>query len=394
MTATQAALAIVGSIIASTLITILIFFLVLRHKKSAKRRSRQEKKELSPGFPSDPKFPTSAQDAPTAAPSQSAYNATRKSQRLNSDVSLSDFPDTPGKENFRTTSLAWNPTKPPKPPTLGSWLKVQDTVSPFGSIKLPTDNDSKSPLGGQIKSPLRNIYPSQSPQQKKPSIFSTPTYNAVNSGAVPSAKTVIKGRPTRKPLSSENQDSPPKQPAPEEYTAYRESKASVWTDEVPNPTPSPPLRSPPPELRTAVVAKGYNMQLPTAQNPVRTTAEWLESIQKASANNQSRRNSNYSRNSNSAPNPTSRGGRGTFGLPRNPKTGIQSRISSNEGKTRSIEGEIGFVQGLDRFLPGDRTSRLGSGDSTPGGSRRKSNSGARIVIDRSSSSTTGVGKAV
>ncbi|RDL30154.1 uncharacterized protein BP5553_10432 [Venustampulla echinocandica] len=382
VTATQAALAIVGSIIASTLITILIYFLIIRHKKLVKRRSRDENKSLSPRFPSDPKFPTSAEIATTAAPSQSAYNVTRKSQRINSEASLSDFPNTPRRGDVKTTSLAWNPTQPPKPPTLGSWLRVQDGVSPFGSIKLPTDSESKSPLGGQIKSPLRSFDPPQSPKQERSTLFNNPNPNISQSGTIPAAKQLIKSFLTRKPLSPENSDSIPKQPPPENPTRYRESTASVWTDEIPNQTPSPPLRTPPPELRTATVAQGYNMQLPASRNPVRTTAEWLESIQEASASNQTQRNSIVSRSS-----------RGAFGLPRNPKPGLQSRFSSNQGKARSIEWEIGFVQGLDRFLPGDRTSRIGSDNSTPGGSRRKSNV-TRIEVDRTSIGTPGVGRAM
>ena len=109
------------------------------------------------GFSADTKFPVSDQQAPTVVGSQSG--TAREIPRATSSSSFSLFPkvvETPTQPSIKTTSVPWNPSDPPKPPSLGSWLNLQNTVSPFGPIRLSTDDKSPSPLGGQLKSPLQS----------------------------------------------------------------------------------------------------------------------------------------------------------------------------------------------------------------------------------------------
>ncbi|KAF4632074.1 hypothetical protein G7Y89_g6056 [Cudoniella acicularis] len=378
VTATQAALAIVGSIIASALITILIYFCIAKHKKKVRRRSREQR---SPGFSTDTKFPISDQVGTTVAGSQSAYQGARNEPGSGSPVSLSQFPNTPGnitstsRGSFvKSTSVPWNPNKPPKAPTLGSWLKVQDGVSPFGPIQLPTDLKTNSPLGGQLKSPLRSPIPLQprSPPVFKSSIPARTSNSSLVSQSKPptakaiSIKNLASSPPMRKPVLNEPKPEPVSQPQPPppptqipQYQ-YRESKASVWTDDVPDPSPSPPLQTPPkqPNVTSITITPGYNMLIPSPRNPVRTTAEWLESIKNAADPPPSFRISQ--RDSTSEPKQILKS---NFGLPRTPKMGNTLGLPKGPGQHRqvqSLEGELGFVQGLNRFLPGNRSSSISS----------------------------------
>ncbi|KAH8672009.1 hypothetical protein BGZ60DRAFT_430441 [Tricladium varicosporioides] len=421
VTATQAALAIVGSIIASALITILIYFLIAKHKKTVKRRSRNQKTR-SPGFSSDEKFPISDQVGTTVA--GSAYQGTKKGPGSNSPVSLSQFPQTPGNITstsqgsvVKTTSVPWNPSKPPRAPTLGSWLKVQDGVSPFGPINLPTDSKPNSPLGGQLKSPLRSPAPNPAPTTIKSPQNSMYQSTLPLRASNPPPKTLTATVTTIKPVinrQASNAQKPsqqPSQPAPQtlptqtEIPGYRESKASIWTDEVPDPSPSPPLQSPPPHLKNpgqqqqrSTITKNY-MSIPSPKNPVRTTAEWLESIKNAAEPPPSFRTSTR----NSAQTQT-RNSRPTFGLPRNPRmgSGLPSGPRVNR-QVNSVEGEIGFVQGLNRFLPGSRASQLsrmgsdasaGTSSTLVGGGGAREGERRKTGTSVSEAYTPGVGRAM
>jgi hypothetical protein len=294
ITASQAAIAIVGSIIASTLITILIYFLVIRHKDRAKKKSGSER---SPGIRSrsgsgEGNFTTSDQVGTTIAASQSAYGGARNT---GSQVSFSLFPkpnagDDPRRNSMvKTTSVLWDPKNPPKPPSLGSWLKVQN-VSPFGSIKLPTDDEkSEGPLGGQLKSPLRTSSSEKSPIAQVPKFLSslplrspkipvltyqTPSMSTIEQSS--SRSVSVKRKPVSPETEPEKADTLPQHPAP--HLSYRESKASIWTDSLSDEYPSPMLPSPPPELlgnEPPSSTNGYEMRIPSIQKPVRTTAEWL-----------------------------------------------------------------------------------------------------------------------
>jgi len=238
--------------------------------------------ETARGFSRDSKFPVSDQQAPTIAESRSGTAG--EIPRASSSNSFSLFPkvvDTPNQPSIKRTSIPWNPSDPPKPPSLGSWLKLQNEVSPFGPIRLPSDRKSPSPLGGQLKSPL------QSKKSKAPS---------------PQAPRFVSNLATREPripnLSFRNPKSPPiiqrddsvkrKQLSPEIpespgekelYSKERESKASIWTDDMvmDDPTPNAPATIRRVELTS--------MQLPPIDKPVRTTGEWLKDQQRGQSIN-------------------------------------------------------------------------------------------------------------
>ncbi|KAH7348390.1 hypothetical protein BKA65DRAFT_259826 [Rhexocercosporidium sp. MPI-PUGE-AT-0058] len=403
VTATQAALAIVGSIIASTLITILIYFLVIRHKRIAKRKSRGTKSPNN-DYSSEPKFPISDQVGTTVAASNSSikFNETRNGPPTGTSASFSLFPKISDKADeagaVKTTVVPWNPSKPPKAPTLaptlGSWLKLQDGVSPFGPIKLP-DEKTPLPLGGQLKSPLRSISTRRAP----PSPIQTPMMTPANSrqksprpknlnpesprdSQIPTAvwspkiaKLITIGNSKRIPPGSKRPRSPtPKKPdtLPQHSIAdqsYRESKASIWTDDVPSPSPfaSPPLRSPPPPQQRGLgksnpqsVTQFYNMEIPPPVNPVRNTAEWLAARKAERTSLQTSQADMYPSSTNN-----DNDNRKTLGLPGNPRQGLPTRPGPRQ--IQSMEGEVGYVEGLSRFLSnnrGSQMSRMGSDKST------------------------------
>lgn len=229
------------------------------------------------GFSGDSKFPVSDQQAPTILGSRSGTAG--GNPRATSNNSFSLFPkvvDTaPNQPPIRSTSVPWDPADPPKPPSLGSWLKLQNTVSPFGPIRLPSDEKSPSPLGGQLKSPLqsKNL---KAPSPQAPRFVSTvPLRNPKIpklSYRNPKSPPIVKRQNSikRKELSPEIPESLNDK---EFYSKERGSKASVWTDDIVNDDPSPYVPS---TIRTV---EPPSMQLPTINNPVRTTAEWLQDQQ-------------------------------------------------------------------------------------------------------------------
>jgi len=269
------------------LITILIYFLIHRHKEKAKRKSRSKitTDQKSPdtarafenvrGFSRDSKFPVSDQQAPTIAESQSG--AAGGVPRASSSNSFSLFPkvaDTSNQVTIKETTVPWNPSDPPKPPSLGSWLKVQNNVSPFGPIRLPSDEKSPSPLGGQLKSPLRSKT-SKAPSPQAPRFVAHLTAREVRipklGFRVPMSPPIVKRGDTidRKQLSPEIPESPSEKDI---YSKQRESKASVWTDDV--------VIDQSPYVPAAIRQVEPNpMQLPITNKPVRTTAEWLKDQQ-------------------------------------------------------------------------------------------------------------------
>ena len=434
VTATQAALAIVGSIIASTLITILIYFLIIRHKQTAKGRSRNQRSP-EPGpraspYSRDPKFPISEQVGTTIAASQFNYNETEHDPVTGSHATFSQFQKEMAGEKSadlrqsitKTTSVVWDPTRPPRAPTLGSWLKYQGGVSPFGPINLPTDIKTPSPLGGQLKSPLRSIPTSDPTAQPEHDSHLTsampahtrspdfPSYGGSKSTItvvpathnmipvphnLPKKKDVAGSSPARNPVAAAQYYLPAQ--------AYRESKASIWTDDVAISSPSPPLQSPPPELRnekvkpraamgSASVTGGYSMRVSPPENPVRNTAEWLAAREGQKAHEESRNSSKYRYQSRTSDQPsyTNVNNRSNSGLPQNPRTG--SGLPRKSGLSRhatSMEAEVGYVEGLSRFL-GDGVDNIGLGESGLSRSDTPDNNSNGL----SSRVSTGVGKAL
>lgn len=349
----------------------LVYFLVIRHKKRAKKQLR-EKSSPSIDYFADPKFPISAQKGTTIAASQSNDPRTRDGPFSGSPPSFSPIKEKPSSYT-KTTTVAWDPSQPPKAPRLSSWLKVQDKVSPFGPIKLPTDTNNTAPLGGQLKSPLQRVVsPVKSPRM-------TSGIPVARGAPSPHFRSMIEGKPTiapvpRSPLilpvNTKQQENLPRHSVPDQL--YRESKASVWTDEVPYEPPSPPLQSPPNKKNSiniipASSSKDYGMSLPSPRAPFRTTAEWFASRESTDSANISTANIGIGMKA-----------RPAFGLPRNPKLSANNRFPRpGQRNVRSVEGD---VQGLGKFLAkGDRLSAISRGTSGSGGS---------------SQPTPGVGKAV
>ncbi len=269
----------------------------------------------------------------------------------------------------KTTVVPWNPSKPPKAPTLRGWLKVQDGVSPFGPINLPTNTKDRAPLGGQLKSPARSVA-TKAPKSSG-MIFKIPV--ATQSPRFPSYigdQTTM----TKIPKSSPITPTSPKQPdaLPQHSIpgpSYRESKASLWTDDILYKTPSPVLHSPPKSKRLrgtpapASVNKGYEMKLPSPKAAVHTTAEWL-----AAREEDKFRDSQSSFSESSAYIAAANIGVGikgskpwkpSMGLPNNP------RISSGLARLgqKSVRSSEVYMRGLNKFLaPGERASQISTRD--------------------------------
>ncbi|TAQ87580.1 hypothetical protein B7494_g4085 [Chlorociboria aeruginascens] len=344
VTATQAAVAIVGSIIASALITILIFYLLARHRKKTKSKKNRRPQSPSPDYSTDRKFPVSDQDGTTIAGPQTSNtesksappSASRNSFSLFPKPAVGDDPRSPT-NRIQTTSVAWNPSKPPRAPTLGSWLKAQDGVSPFGPISLPSDSKLKAPLGGQLKSPLRSIDRSPSLVSPKTIPLRSPKLPVMSPKGNPNLSVETTATPKvpafHKTVRDENANSKSQPDRASIYgRSYRESKASVWTDDIPEETP------PQFERNISSVVQDYKMQIPSPTKPVRTTAEWLAEVQSIAGKK----------------NPLSlRTSRPTFGLPGTPRVGLPSGPGTNR-EIKSVPANKGPIA----FIPGPKLAAL------------------------------------
>ncbi|KAM3067966.1 hypothetical protein ACMFMF_009334 [Clarireedia jacksonii] len=340
ITATQASLAIVGSIIASTLLTSLIFFLVMRYQKKSKR----SRPPSSPGrmqkiYPSDPKSPGSDRSSSTTSYSQKKDKPRRQSSKL-SEVSYPGISTTLGNTaearkpepipRVKETSILWNPRNPPKAPTLRSWLKLQDNVSPFGPLKLPIDENAKGPLGGQLKSPLRSIDRASSPKFTKP-----PTRSPKTPPLEPLSPVESKARSTVNVHSTTTyEDDHAQSTLVGQAITNRESQATIWTDEVPSTyhvtTPTKYQRTPKSTTRP------FEMDFPIPDRPARSTAEWLMDQQETNQSPVLLRPSVIAWRASGATSSPS------MGLPQNPRIGFPVSI-------KSMKGEVQFVNGTSRM---------------------------------------------
>jgi hypothetical protein len=275
------------------LITILIVFLINQYKMKAKKRSRANQLQFGGDSALAPnsEAPVSEKAGTAIITSQSTYMATKDASKNGiQGLSVSSKPPLGNKHSQQqnshvsNTSLSWDPTNPPKPPSLKSWLKRQEGVSPFGSIKLPEDSESSSPLGGQLKSPLQS---SEKPFSPLPQRFTSdlPLRNPKSSVFMSKRPSVDAGSVQnpmlqydsvkRKPISPGNANKLLESPVPKQ--SYRDSQDSVWTDAVTDEGPSPMLpRQPEVPTETASIIQGYTMRIPSPRGPVRDTAEWLQ----------------------------------------------------------------------------------------------------------------------
>jgi hypothetical protein len=127
------------------------------------------------------------------------------------------------------------------------------------------------------------------------------------------------------------------------------------------------------------------MEIPTPQNPVRNTAEWLAAREDQKA---------YESNSisdpwrpNAIPSRLSNNRSSNTGLPRGPRSGFGFGLPKRPGATRlkstDIEPEVESVRGLNRFL----------GDEKRGSNLTLSRNGSQLSTAKSVK-TPGVGKAL
>ncbi|RDW65581.1 hypothetical protein BP5796_10273 [Coleophoma crateriformis] len=293
ITATQVALAIVGSIIASALITILIYFLISRRnnvKKDRKKASREraesdvrKQRELdSPppeNFPKDLKFTPSDQDSSTVVGSVRG-----ESMEQRNEASMQFRPTVGNDLNIKETSVRWNPNKPPKAPKLSSWLQEQTEQFPVKPIQLPINKQGQIPLGGQLKSPSRTIDPPTTvfrlAQEKSKPLAETAKRVQVVSAQ--KAVQVVQRNPSKKSVDSAQGEvsGPPGIAALARVTTTvtareRDSRVSQWTDDTRRSFSPPPA----PMLGPGAVSQDSAsvMQIPAPVAPVRNTAEWLAS---------------------------------------------------------------------------------------------------------------------
>jgi hypothetical protein len=369
VTGTQLALAIVASIIASSLITILAHIVILRHKKLS-RAARSQPLGDGPGSVDDLKFPVSGGVTTTIETTQSAYSAEKKDPppsphvtfSLSPKSSSSDIQPEKQKAPASNTELAKGPANVPKSPSLRSWLRRQNNVSPFGPIQLPTRHIPEGPLGGQLKSPLRGPPPPRFildvSLEKKSSADVSPSFVASTS----------KSKSASRPLfSPETIDGVSKQPSTSQ--PYRESKASEWTDAISNEGSAmfPSSSTAPGEPFSGT--QDNMMQIPSPNKPVRNTAEWLMDRATFRA---------YSPDLNSRTSKQSDDGRGnlrpniTAGLPINPRG---PNLPSRTRLRSDLEGDGGQVS---------------NGLPDPKGKGKASANGG----ERTQPNTPGVGKAL
>lgn len=273
VTDTQLALAIVASIIASSLITILAHFIILRHKKLSRVA-----RPISPGDGTDSiddlKFPVSSGVTTTIETSNSAYAAMKDNHPSKPHGAFSLLPTSlsgenkaTGKEKVSVGNTATDPTNMPRSPSLRSWLRLQN-VSPFGPIQLPTDQGSEGPLGGQLKSPLRRSPPPRF-------ILDVSLDKTISADILsPVSTSVSKNDPTSRQLVDPKAiDRGSKLPSTSQ--SYRESKASEWTDAITDVGSAMLPSSPKAPAESVAGAQRNMMGNPSPDRPIRSTAEWL-----------------------------------------------------------------------------------------------------------------------
>jgi hypothetical protein len=350
VTDTQLALAVVGSIIASSLITFIAHLIFLRHRKLS-RAARSESLAKEGDSIDDLKFPVSGQVMTTIESSQSAYEAEKNKNSSSPHVTFSLFPKSSSSDNPTEKQPApdvdGSTAGEAKSPSLRSWLRRQDGISPFRPIQLPTKQGSNGPLGGQLKSPLRGPPPPRfrlDGTSDKTAVTSASQSNSTSNPLV-SPKT-MDGIFTQ---SSTNQPD-------------RESRASEWTDAMT-------------EERSAITPSSPNaptrddtMRIPSPNKPIRNTAEWLMDRATFRA---------YSPDPNSRSSKISVDSRGylrpsfTGGLPSSPKGSSVASRSQPRANQQTNRG-----QGSDAFL-----DPKGKGKARDNGERTQPN-------------TPGVGKAM
>ncbi|ESZ92237.1 hypothetical protein SBOR_7363 [Sclerotinia borealis F-4128] len=361
ITATQAALAIIGSIIASTLLTMLVFWCIIRYRKKKLEERRTDRNERHDEYNVDEKPPVprihegEREDSRRDMLGPQRMKSTATVSSLSSSDSyakvMHDGQDGYEKEpTMKETYLEWNPKDPPKAPTLSSWLQVgvKDGVSPFasGPINLPIsgDNDGKGPLDGQLRSPLST--------------------NRMRSPRIPiniSSPAVISTIPDNKQsiYIQYDQDISKKSRNETQPTADTE-KESIWT----NDTRSSTLRS-----ESALEHQGFKMVFPQPTQPIRQTAEWFMEQQQEQQQNEipktPTQNQHYIRESlltdTDSPSTTKMSRINMNAQPKTPKLGVGVSI-------KSMKGEVHYVNSVRsaKSLKGLKSAVSGAGTQSEG----------------------------
>ncbi|KAI9640142.1 hypothetical protein NHQ30_011544 [Ciborinia camelliae] len=269
ITATQAALAIIGSIIASTLLTILVFWCIIRYRKMKFEQQRTEIITRQDDYSTDEKqavprmtgdgggnlrkdiYEAQRQKWTSTASSLGSYDSNTKTIR-DGEIGPARKP------TMKETYLAWNPKDPTKAPTLKSWLQheVKGAVSPFasGAIKSPTsgNDDEERPLGRQLKSPL-NMVPIRIP--KIAVFYSLPASNPTT----PNRKQIIS------PRKDQDIDTEPRDEIRDRVESTANTgEESGWTDDMQSTIT--PEESP-------LLLQGFKMLFPKSEQPGCNTTE-------------------------------------------------------------------------------------------------------------------------
>ena len=344
MTGAQLALAVVGSIIASAIITIVTYFLINRYKRMSRAALSTPIGEDS-GDVANPEIPVSDEVDTTIAASNLIYPVEKNNPQQSPQSTLSLFPKSFLGDNasekqkpfVTNTSLSSVSPNPPTSPSLQSWLKRQNDVPPFGPIQLPTKQGSKAPLGGQLKSPLRS--PANVPSRPPPRfILDLPPDKKISTDV--SAMLT----PTSKSPSAKNQFMNPKSPnrlprQPPITQSYLDSKASVWTYSVSE------IGSPKEPEEPVSPAQDFKMRIPSPSKPIRNTAEWLLDRTTFRSPSPEQKPSFRTRQSlDDGQNLKQNFGSGLPNKPSGPSSAFRAQPKSNT-RIKSVQSEVDYVRG-------------------------------------------------
>ncbi|KAG9243813.1 hypothetical protein BJ878DRAFT_480752 [Calycina marina] len=252
ITATQMAIAIAGSIIASAFITILLYFLIYKHKQRVKKRAEAQ-------AAADPK----CTDRVRAFEDVRCFPADMKSSTAHQQASK------------QGTSSALYERLPC--PHSRSFLRLVTTNHQLGTLLNPPslpphleDNSSQPCNPKRLKHPVQRHHAFCGISHREVSRFQNLPSELPRSPPVVERQPSMKG----KPLSTEVPE------VSEDNKAIgskdKQSKASVWTDDT-NLNDESTVR----KVELPTLTLSVPMQLPIINHPVRNTAEWLVEQQKA-----------------------------------------------------------------------------------------------------------------
>ncbi|KAG4025334.1 hypothetical protein MFRU_060g00100 [Monilinia fructicola] len=354
ITETQVALAIVGSIIASTLLTMLVLGCIIRYRKEYEqqktgRNAIQDDSNVDEKPPierlkgseglharKDMFGPDLKKTDPLAA-SLTPYNSHIKGMH-----------ERQGHKNELTTKetyLTWNPKDPPKAPRLRSWLqlRVKNGIPPSSNdpVNPPTsgNSDEKRPLGGQLKSPHSMILV----RSPKSPILGSP---------LDIKPTTLNRNQIILPQNHDETDSDLKEGVQERYQfTANTGKESLWTDD---------MRSTIAPEKSPLQPQSLEVVFSEHEQHVRNTEGWfLEQQEQQRQENDrlkpSTQGQNFLRESllKEIDSPSTVRASRFIGSPKTPKLGVSVSI-------RSIKGEVHYVESV----KGVKNSVHGSQSST------------------------------